>query len=178
MQTKIINPNHIKANQIEETVTRVKAFIFNGEYIFLDKIDWGYMLPGGHVEDGEDFDLALLREVEEETGIVLDDADKITKFYQTEKYRVNERTGKNRLNRIVYYMVLTTKTPNINGINLTDNEREHDLKVIKVHIDEFENTLNEAIKAGVNESFVVIAKEMLDAYNILKQETIKTTLKD
>ena len=38
MQTKIINPNHINANKIEETVTRVKAFIFNGEYIFLDKI--------------------------------------------------------------------------------------------------------------------------------------------
>lgn len=176
MQTKIINPNHINANKIEETVTRVKAFIFNGEYIFLDKIDWGYMLPGGHVENGEDFDLALLREVEEETGIVLDKTDKITKFYQTEKYRINERTGKNRLNRIVYYMVETSKNPNINGINLTDDEREHDLKVLRVHKNEFESTLIDAVNNGTNEAFIVIAKEMLEAYSVLKQEVAEKSI--
>lgn len=176
MQTKIINPNNIAPNQVSETVTRVKAFIFNGEYVFLDKIDWGFMLPGGHVEQDEDFDLALIREVEEETGIKLDNNDKITKFYTTEKYSINKKTGKNRLNRIVYHMVQTTKTPNLDNINLTQDEREHGLKVIRVHKNDFEKTLNDALKPNTNEAFAVIAKEMLEAYEVLKRIANLNTL--
>ena len=171
MKTKTINQNNVQLNQVDDTVTRVKAFVFNGDYLYLDKIDWGYMLPGGHVESNEDFDLALVREVEEETGIKLDKSDSIERFYVTEKFTKNYKdTGRNRLNRIVYYIVKTNKTPNLNNINLTQDEREHDLKVFKIHKTEFENTLNDLIKNEVNEGFTVIAKEMLEAYSVLKQQ--------
>lgn len=171
MKTKTINPNNVKPNQVNDTVTRVKAFVFNGDYLYLDKIDWGYMLPGGHVENNEDFDLALVREVEEETGIKLDKSDSIERFYVTEKFTKNYKdTGRNRLNRIVYYIVKTNKTPNLSNINLTQDEREHDLKVLKIHKTEFENTLNDSIKNEVNEGFTVIAEEMLEAYSVLKQQ--------
>ncbi len=170
MVEKIIDFDNIKNLKIDTTVTRVKAFVFNGDFLYLDKIDYGYMLPGGHVEENEDFDLALIREVEEETGIKLDKSDKIQKFYITEKYTKNyKNTAQNRLNRIVYYIVKTNKTPNLNNINLTQDEREHDLKVEKVSVSNFENTLKNTIKNEVDPAFTVIANEMLDAFQILKQ---------
>lgn len=171
MKTKTINPNNISKNQVNDTITRVKAFIFNGDYLYLDKIDWGFMLPGGHVENNEDFDLALIREVEEETGMKLDKQDEIKKFYTTEKFTKNYKgTGRNRLNRIVYYLVKTNKTPNCAKINLTKDEFEHDLKVVKINKADFEKTLHESIENEIDAGFTVIANEMLDAYQVLKQE--------
>ncbi|MBO4915941.1 MAG: 8-oxo-dGTP diphosphatase [Oscillospiraceae bacterium] len=55
----------------------VLCLIEDGDRILLQnrvKKDWqGYALPGGHVEPGESFVDAVIREVKEETGLVVAD---------------------------------------------------------------------------------------------------------
>lgn len=171
MKKEFINPHNLTPEQMSGSVTRVKAFVFDGNDLLLDKIDYGFMLPGGHVEQGEDLLLALKREVEEETGIVLTDADKIEKFYETETYSFNHRnSGKNKICKIVYYKVETNKKPDISNINLTEDEREHGLQVVRINKNDFVATLEDSIANEVDPIFTIIAKEMLNAYQVLQQE--------
>lgn len=57
----------------EEVELTVLCMIYDGERILLQnriKEDWrGYTLPGGHVEKGESFVEATIREMKEETGL-------------------------------------------------------------------------------------------------------------
>ena len=57
----------------ENVELTVLCFITDGDRILLQnrtKNDWqGYTLPGGHVEPGESFVDAVIREVKEETGL-------------------------------------------------------------------------------------------------------------
>ena len=57
----------------ENTELTVLCLVTNGDRILLQnrvKRDWqGYTLPGGHVEPGESFVDAVIREMKEETGL-------------------------------------------------------------------------------------------------------------
>ncbi len=64
-----------KINRTEKAEFTVLCLIQDGDRILLQnrvKEDWkGYTLPGGHVEPGESFVDAVVREVKEETGLTL-----------------------------------------------------------------------------------------------------------
>jgi ADP-ribose pyrophosphatase YjhB (NUDIX family) len=52
-------------------VTSAGGFVVKDNEILLIKLDSGkYALPKGHVEPGETFEQAAVREVEEETGVI------------------------------------------------------------------------------------------------------------
>ena len=72
MKKKIYNEDNIEDNEIDEIVTRVKAFIINSkkEILFANS-GGGIQLIGGHVENGETLEDTIKREVHEETGIIL-----------------------------------------------------------------------------------------------------------
>ena len=61
-----------KTENVELTVL---CLITNGDKVLLQnrvKNDWkGYALPGGHVEEGESFVDAVIREMKEETGLIV-----------------------------------------------------------------------------------------------------------
>lgn len=50
---------------------------------------WG--MVGGHVEDGEDFESAAYRELEEETGIRLDPAGGALRLWREEQFRYSDQ---------------------------------------------------------------------------------------
>ena len=62
-------------NRTENVELTVLCLIEDGDKILLQnrvKKDWhGYALPGGHVEPGESFVDAVLREMKEETGLTI-----------------------------------------------------------------------------------------------------------
>ncbi len=62
-------------NRTESVELTVLCLIEDGDRILLQnriKKDWrGYALPGGHVENGESFVDAVIREMKEETGLTI-----------------------------------------------------------------------------------------------------------
>lgn len=62
-------------DRTEKVELTVLCMIYDEDRILLQnrgKEDWkGYVLPGGHVEDGESFVDAVIREMKEETGLTI-----------------------------------------------------------------------------------------------------------
>ena len=70
METIIINDNNLTDEDMEKKVIRVKGLIINSKgKILLAHNNNTYQFPGGHLEDDEDMDSCIIREVKEETGI-------------------------------------------------------------------------------------------------------------
>ena len=67
----------VEMNKTENAELTVLCLVEDGDRILLQnrvKKDWrGYTLPGGHVEPGESFVDAVIREILEETGYTVPD---------------------------------------------------------------------------------------------------------
>lgn len=72
MREIIYNYDHLTDKDITETVIRTKALIVNGDDIFLGNESNIIQFPGGHLEERETLE-ECLKEVLEETGIVIED---------------------------------------------------------------------------------------------------------
>ena len=72
MKTIIFNDNNLTDNDIEMRVVRVKGLMLNSSgKILLAHNNNTYQFPGGHLEDNEEKDTCLIREIKEETGIYI-----------------------------------------------------------------------------------------------------------
>lgn len=76
------------------------------EHPVLDPERWGF--PGGHVEPGEDFHEAALRELEEETGVRLDAVEEVGRFLV---HHVRTRGHRDSVDEVRLYAA---------GVDLTD----------------------------------------------------------
>ena len=127
MKIKTINPDNLNNSEINDFVTRVKVFLINNQKeILLANCNDCFMLPGGHVEDNEDFSSTLKREILEETGIEIEDHEICNPLLTVEKLIKNNRnSGKNRLSSVVYFLIKSNTKPDLTNLNLTDFEREN-----------------------------------------------------
>ena len=95
---------------------------------------------GGHKEDNEELIDTLKREVQEETGIKLDNETINEPFlkimYLNKDY---PEIGENRESDIYYYVVKTNKLPNLENVNYTEKELKKHFELIYIN-------LNNAIK--------------------------------
>lgn len=169
MKSYIINPDNLKENELNEKVTRVKCFLISGDHFVLVSAMGGYQLPGGHVEENEDLQTAVLREINEETGIELDLEEITSPFYEIKRYKQNEQTNSKRLSKIIYYYIKTNKKPNKNKRNLTEHEKLNNFNLKLVHKDLFEQTILNLYNSEPETFNGIIAKEIIEAYNILKE---------
>ena len=72
MKIIINNPDNLLKEDMDEVILRARAVMLNKENeLLIGYLDSTYQFPGGHVENGETVVEGLIREVEEETGIVL-----------------------------------------------------------------------------------------------------------
>lgn len=169
MKKKIYNEDNIEDNEIDEIVTRVKAFIINSkkEILFANS-GGGIQLIGGHVENGETLEDTIKREVHEETGIILQSKNISSPFFEIKHYTKNYKgTNKNRISNVVYYIVKTDKMPNLKNMSLTDEEIKNQFSYAYSPINQFEALLKSCLESNI-EINVVIAKELLVVFEELK----------
>ena len=72
MKKIIINEYNLRAQDLDYEVIRVKGLIVNSQnQILMEFNNNTYQFPGGHLNENEKLEEALLREIREETGITI-----------------------------------------------------------------------------------------------------------
>ena len=165
------NDDDLKDNEIDEVITRVKAFIVSSKNnMIVGNTDEGFQLIGGYVEGNEDLNVALARIIYNECGIALDAKDKIEPFYEVRYYnRDYKGSGINRLSDLIYFVVNTDKLPNYKKLKLTPREIAEKMPLEIVRRTLFGKDLREYIEKEENPLNKIKAKELLMAYEKFKE---------
>jgi 8-oxo-dGTP pyrophosphatase MutT (NUDIX family) len=166
MKEIIYNYNFLNEEDINRTVVRIKAVLENknGEILLCYSCN-NYHLPGGHLEEGESYEECLVREIKEETGIDIDQKERnpfLRIVYYNKDY---PSAGTNTKNIVNYYVVNNELIPDLNNINLTEEEKEHgfELRYIKKEdvLRVLENSLETCSRRAVLYDTIEAIKEYL-----------------
>lgn len=170
MHTIIYNEHNLKDEDITLKSTRVKFFILNSSNEFMAvSSNGGIQLPGGHLETNEEIIDACVREIREETGIVLKKNEIPKPFFNVKYYRENfHNTNENKLVEIYYFAINSNKRYNNQNISLTDHEKSIDFKIISIPLNKFEQTILDVKNNADKEINKVIANEILEAFAVYK----------
>lgn len=175
MKVNIINHDNLKESDMQETVTRVKVFLLNevsNKFIVVFS-NGGYQLPGGHVEENESLNNSIIREIAEETGIKINQQQITSSFYEIRHYTKKHRiSGKKRISRVLYYFIKTKEKPNLNALNLTDNEKKNNFSLQEIAFEHFESVLQESINKSEVQINKIIEQEMLMAFKELTKQIV------
>lgn len=165
------NDDDLKDNELDEVVTRVKAFIVSSKNnMIVGYTNDGFQLIGGDVGDTEDLKVALTRIIYNECGIALDSKDKIEPFYEVRYYnRDYKGSGLNRLSDLIYFVVNTDKLPNYKKLKLSAREMAERMPLEIVRKTLFGKDLREYIEKESNLLNKIKAKELLIAYEKYKE---------
>lgn len=167
MKEIIFNDENLNRSDVEMEVVRVKALIINSKgKILLAHNNNTYQLPGGHVEDGEDIEECIRREVVEETGIELDIGE--SPFLSITTYDNNYfNTGKKVLNTVYYFRYLTDEVPNLDKTHYDKLELETEFNLFYVDFSTLDNFLKKEMDNGnIDKS---IAREMLHVFEVYSE---------
>ena len=167
----IINHDNLTDNDVKDTVTRVKCFVENGDgEIVLGSTPAGCIqLPGGHVEGGEKLEKAIVREIEEEAGITLDEKE-VFAFFEIKNYVKNYRGyGYNRIARMVYFYAKTDQKIDLSKTCFTEEEKTLGLSHEFVPVEDAERLLRKNIKENKIEIYKIISEETLCALEEYKK---------
>ena len=166
MKVKIINYDHIKEEQINDRVVRVKALMVNSKReVLLAEAFSTIQFPGGHLEENESLSGGLKREVLEETGIVLSGS--YEPFFAI-KYFLKDYPviGNNRSIEIYYFYVFTDEKYNLENVYLDDQERRGDFKLNYVYLKDLKKYLRDNPgNLAINK---VVTREMLQAVKVFR----------
>ena len=167
MKEIITNNDNLKESDITEIVKRVKILIVNSNNeILLGYSHNDYQFPGGHVEEGETLLQTVKREVEEETGIVLD-ISSIEPFARALGYYKNwPEEGKNRKIEIYYYEIKTDEKPNLDNTSYTEHEKDGNFELRYISLDDVEKELKKNAEKFKDKSG--ITREMLELFELYK----------
>ena len=162
MKEIIYNYDYLKNEDITEIVIRTKALIINNKNIILGNENNIYQFPGGHLEKDETFEKCLKREVLEETGIEIEDVE-IKRPFMKVVYLSKDwpETGKNRKSEIYYYLIKTSKNPDMSKVKYTEHEKQGNFKIVSIPLNESISVIESNISK--NEKNKVIAPDMIMA---------------
>ena len=163
------NSNNLKDEEINEVVKRVKILLINSKNeVLLGYSHNTYQFPGGHVDDGESLIQTVNREIQEETGMILNVKNIKPFACAIGYYKDWPKEGTNRKTEIYYYEVKTNDKPNLDNTKYTDSEKEGKFELRYISLADVVQKLNNNIKQyGDNKG---IAKEMLELFEIYNQK--------
>ena len=166
MREIIINDQNISSEEIEDTVIRVKGLIINSKgKILIAHNNNTFQFPGGHIDEGEDKDECIVREIKDETGIhviVKEEPFLCIKTYDHDYYN----TGKKILNQIYYYRFFTDELPDYSETHYDALELATNFDLFYIEFSNLKNFLMKCIEDDRIEDN--IGREMIhvvDVYN-------------
>lgn len=164
IKTVTYNEDNLSDLDIDDVVTRAKCLIIDSsDNVLLGYCENAYQFPGGHLEEGEDVEECVIREVLEETGISLETGE-LKEIMVINHYTKNYRdSGRNRLNKIYYFLVKTDREPDLNNTNYVEREKLGGFTLEKVNLKDIDKVLNDNIDANKINSLIVM--EMLEVIN-------------
>ena len=163
MKEVLYNYDNLTIDDIDEVIVRTKGLIINdNDEITLGYSNGTYQFPGGHLEENEEQNDGLLREIKDETGIEIKDA-KMRPFEKITHYTKNyHNSGLNRKNEIYYYIVRTNTKFDMSNTSLDEEEKNNGFTVKTIPLKDFEKVLIKSIPDNPRNQ--VIVEEMLDVF--------------
>ena len=146
MKKIVINDNDLDNDSMEMEVIRVKGLLINSKgKILLAHNNNTYQFPGGHKEDDESCEECILREIKEETGIIVDEVNE--PFLCIETFDNNYfDTGKKVLNKIYYYRFITDQEPDLSKTHYDELELSTDFNLFYVNFDSLDEFIEKQIE--------------------------------
>lgn len=164
MKKIIHNNDNLREEDINEEVVRTKVLLIKDNKILIANENNVFHFPGGHQEENETLEECLIREVKEETGIVLEHSEVTVPFMKVEFLNRDYPTkGINRKNSIYYYAIGTNKDIDLSKTKYTDSEKSNNFKIEKFDLEDAVNIIKDNIKN--NPKNEVIAPDMIEAIN-------------
>lgn len=170
MKEIIYNYDYLNEEDINKYVKRAKMIVenSNGELLVVYSHK-NYFLIGGHVEDNESFEECIVREIKEEAGVEIPYKERKTYFsikYLCKDYPSNGENTKYITN---YYSIKYDLIPNLDKIELTEDEKDGNFKLKyiakKKIIEVLTNSLNTCTKVNVVQDTIDAIKEYLNQSN-------------
>lgn len=148
MKTIIFNDDNLRENEIEDTVLKARAIIINdNNEVLLSKCAGFYLFPGGKLHKNESAEEGLMREIREETGIVLHNT--LSEPFLRIKHMIKHypKRGQNnifgsRQNITDYYLIKTNKDIDISQIRLTQHEKNAEFQTIRTKFRKIPELIN------------------------------------
>lgn len=144
METIVINDDNLCDKDIQKFGRKVRAVLLIDNKILVSHYGGVVLLPGGSIDEGETAIDAIIRELQEETG-VLYDKDSLKEFLTLKYYQANYPTRENEvvnrlMNTIVYFG--NYKGINLNNVHRTQKEIKDSFHLELMDFDVFNSSLN------------------------------------
>ena len=165
MKEIIYNYNNLNEFDINRVVIRTKAIMENNDgEILLCYSNNNYHLPGGHLDEGETLEECLVREIKEETGIVIPKEKRDPFLVITYMNKDYPSLGINTKSIVNYYVVKEEINPDYNFTNLTEEEKNHDFKLIYINKNEVLEVLEKALETCTRKAVLYDTIEAIKEY--------------
>lgn len=173
----IINENNLELKDINEFNSKVRAILINeNNQILVCKYGETYLLPGGKIDENESKINALIRELNEETGMFYKE-EEFNYFCELNYYQKDypKRDTNIKLNRLIttYYYIGKLKEINLEKQTLTEKEKKSNFTLELINLSELETIIKNNINS--NPRNIYFQKELLTLLEHIKKHSIYTT---
>lgn len=166
MKKIITNVNLLREEDMTDFTAKVKLLLLNSKNeLLLGYSNHDYQFPGGTQEPGETLITTVKRELMEETGIELN-VSSIEPFAVSWGYYKDwPEIGRNKKVEIYYYEIKTNEVPNLDKMQLTDDEKAGHFELRYIPIENVVNELDKNIREyGDKKGIAREMKELIKIY--------------
>ena len=138
MTTIVINDNNLSNNDIHKFCYKVRAILLLDNKILVSHYGGVILLPGGSIDKGETVEEAIIRELQEETGIIYD-LNQLEQILTIKYYQSNYPTRDNEvINRLIttHYYVGQFSGIDLNNVRRTTRETKDNFNLELINIDD------------------------------------------
>ena len=172
MKEIILNKTRLKEEELTDVLEKSRIVLRNdNDELVFARFGRVYMLPGGKIEEGETPVDAVKREVMEETNIniLLDDTEPLVKVkHYLRDYELSDGTIVNRLVK-TYYFSGYTSDDTIEYFNLTQNEKEDNLRGFFIDMEEGIELLEDYNKENPRAAYLALETlKVLEEYKNIR----------